>query len=283
MDNLTIKLIALDLDDTTLRSNGTLAPETKVAIERAIHKGIEIVVASGRAFTALPKEVISIPGINYAVTSNGAAVYRLPGGERVKSYDVPEEAVMKILDIARPYGEDIALEAFVDGQPYTSQGHIDDPIRYGSSPAYVGYVQKTRIPVDDIYKFSEENRKNIDSMVVVCPDADKREDIRNKIAGSAKGIRMTSSVKHLTEIIGEDAGKDSGLKYVCGELGISSRETVAVGNADNDIDMIKYAYIGAAVSNSSANCLAAADVIIGSSNENGTADFINEICDGKIK
>ncbi|MBE6020609.1 MAG: HAD family phosphatase [Clostridiales bacterium] len=283
MDNTTIRLIALDLDDTTLRSDGTLAPETKTAIERAIAEGIEIVVASGRAFTALPKEVVSIPGINYAVTSNGAAVYKLPEGKRVKAYDVPEDAVMKILDIVKPYGEDIAVEAFVDGQPYTSQGHIDDPVKYGSSPAYVGYVQKTRIPVDDIYSFSEENRKNIDSMVVVCPDAEMREEIRAKIAGSAEGVRMTTSVKHLTEIIGSDAGKDSGLKYVCAELGITARETAAVGNADNDIDMIKFAYIGAAVSNSSANCLAAADMIIGSSNDNGTADFINEICDGKIK
>ena len=38
------------------------------------------------------------------------------------------------------------------------------------------------------------------------------------------------------------------------------------------IDMIKFARIGAAVSNSSANCLEAADIVIGSSNENGTCD-----------
>ena len=283
MENTAIKLIALDLDDTTLRSDGTLAQETKEAIERAIKEGIEIVVASGRAFAALPKEVITIPGINYAVTSNGAAVYKLPDGERVKDYDVPKEAVMKILEISKPYGERIALEAFVEGQPYTSQAHVDDPVRYGSSLAYVGYVQKTRIPVEDIYKFTEENSHRIDSMVVVSPEPEIREAIRGKIAAETQGARMTSSVKHLTEIIGSDAGKDSGLRFVCEELGITYKETVAVGNADNDIDMIKFARIGAAVSNSSANCLEAADIVIGSSNDNGTANFINDICDGKVK
>lgn len=50
-----IRLIALDLDDTTLCSDGNLADKTREAIEAAISSGIEVVIASGRAFNSLPR------------------------------------------------------------------------------------------------------------------------------------------------------------------------------------------------------------------------------------
>ncbi|MEF2811530.1 MAG: HAD hydrolase family protein [Oscillospiraceae bacterium] len=66
-----IRLIALDLDDTTLCSDGNLADKTREAIEAAISSGIEVVIASGRAFNSLPRAVAEICGIRYAITSNG--------------------------------------------------------------------------------------------------------------------------------------------------------------------------------------------------------------------
>lgn len=283
MKDTGIKLIALDLDDTTLTSAGTLAEETREAIERAIEKGIEIVVASGRAFKALPDEVINIPGINYAVTSNGAAVNRLPSGERIKSYALPEKAVEGIMSIVDPYYDHVAIEAFIDGVPYSGRIHVEYPERFGCSKAYVGYIQSTRNPVEDIRRFIHENRENIDSLDVACPDPEIREEIRRNIREEIEDIHITSSVKHLTEIINSSAGKDSGLKYICDMLGMSYENTAAVGNADNDIAMIEFARIGAAVSNSSSACLEAADIIIGNNNDHSTAGFINDICDGKIK
>ena len=71
--NKKIKLIALDLDDTTLRSDASLAPETAEAIALAQSKNIEVVIASGRAFKSLPKAVLAIDGLRYAISSNGAA------------------------------------------------------------------------------------------------------------------------------------------------------------------------------------------------------------------
>lgn len=65
-----IRLIALDLDDTTLRHDSRLDSETKAAICRALDAGIEVVIASGRAFNSLPGEVCAIKGIRYAITSN---------------------------------------------------------------------------------------------------------------------------------------------------------------------------------------------------------------------
>ena len=84
MRDYKIKLIALDLDQTALRTDKSLSGRNRKALLSAIEAGIHVVIASGRSFGSLPSQVLEIPGIEYAVTSNGSAIYRLPEGERVK-------------------------------------------------------------------------------------------------------------------------------------------------------------------------------------------------------
>ena len=60
-----IKLIALDLDGTTLRKGSILSEETKIALEEAILKGINVVIATGRTFASLPECIFGIKGLEY--------------------------------------------------------------------------------------------------------------------------------------------------------------------------------------------------------------------------
>ena len=76
-----IKCIALDLDRTTLNAQGRLSDGNRKALSHAIEQGVRIVIASGRSFHTLPKDVLSVPGIEYAITSNGAAIYNIPTGK----------------------------------------------------------------------------------------------------------------------------------------------------------------------------------------------------------
>jgi len=109
-----IELAALDLDDTTLRSDGSLSDETRKAIQAAIDAGLELVIASGRSLRSLPKDVAEIPGIRYAITSNGAAAARLPDGERLVSLTLHPDTVHELIAL---FGGEL-LECFIDGQAY---------------------------------------------------------------------------------------------------------------------------------------------------------------------
>ena len=73
-----IKMIASDLDGTLLLDSRTVSARNRMALTRAAASGIEVVGASGRVLTSLPESVFRIPGIRYAITSNGAAIYRIP-------------------------------------------------------------------------------------------------------------------------------------------------------------------------------------------------------------
>ena len=82
-DSRGIKLAAFDLDDTLLLPEGTLSERARAAIEKAADLGMEIVLASGRSFSSLPAELLGMPQIHYAITSNGAAVNEVPSGKRI--------------------------------------------------------------------------------------------------------------------------------------------------------------------------------------------------------
>lgn len=77
---MAIKLIALDLDGTTLNRSGRLAARTKAALEAAIRRGVHVVIATGRTFSAVPDEVKEIEGIEYILSSNGAEIRNLQQG-----------------------------------------------------------------------------------------------------------------------------------------------------------------------------------------------------------
>ena len=70
-DNTKIQLLAIDLDGTTLRNDASLSSNVKKALEYAIQQDIFVVPCTGRALGSLSPEVTAIPGITYAVTSNG--------------------------------------------------------------------------------------------------------------------------------------------------------------------------------------------------------------------
>lgn len=270
-----IRCVALDLDRTTLNREGKLGEANRKAIEELIEKGVCVVIASGRSFHTLPADVTGIFGISYAVTSNGAAVYRVPDKRCLKRYTVSASAATAILDALR--GEEVAYEAFLDGCAYAQHDFIQDPVRYGTSVNGVEYIRSTRRPVEDITGFIKEHAGQLESMDIVVPDAGQKERLWRRIAAAAPDVYITSSVQQLIEISDRQAGKHSGLKFVTDLLGIAPESVAAFGDGDNDVDMMKFAGYGVAVANASEKCKKAARYVTKSHDEDGVAYGLRKI------
>ena len=69
-----IKMIGFDLDGTLLNSNKEISDYTRDVMREAVKQGVIILPATGRPLTGIPKPVMALPGIRYAVTANGARV-----------------------------------------------------------------------------------------------------------------------------------------------------------------------------------------------------------------
>jgi len=268
-----IKLIALDLDDTTLRSDSTLSDETLAALKMTAEAGIELVAASGRAYSSLPKSILALPNLSYAITSNGSSVYRCSDGARLISRCIPESSVREILSA---FPEGTLYECFIDGQPYCERSYMEDPAAFGCSTAYVEYVKTTRLPVDGIRRFILANADRLDALDIICPNAEIKKCVYERSLQFER-VYVTSSSPRLVEFASPEAGKGKALRELCALLGIAEDNCAAFGNGDNDADMLECAGLGVAVANATAGCRAAADLVCDSNNDNGVAQTVMEI------
>ncbi len=272
--NQKVRMLALDLDGTTLTSCNTLSQKTKHAIQKAIAGGIEIVAASGRPYGSIPESILEIEGINYIISSNGAAIHSADGKCLCRKL-IKESDVIKFLEITAEY--DLIFEAFVDGLTYTDKRYINNPLKYGCGEAYIEYVLSSHGHIDNMREFIYRHRTELDSIEIVCTDEILRKTIWQKIADIIDGLFITSSSENFIEFMAADATKSNAVKWLCRRLGISLSHTCACGNADNDADMIKSAGLGAAVKNASSLCLKYADLVVASNDNDGIAELIDII------
>lgn len=280
-----IKCIALDLDRTTLDSQGHLSEENRTAIGRAASAGVHVVVASGRSLDSLPAEITEIPGVRYAITSNGAAVYDLCERKCLRQFKMTPESVEDILrhteqgrmKIEYLEETEISYEAFIDGRAFAESRYVADPVRFGAMPQAIPYIQSTRRPIEDMRTFIREHKSELDCIDLVVKSEEMKNKLWKNLWENVSDVYITSSVKQLLEISHRDAGKESGAKFLLEYLGLTREELAAFGDGDNDSGLLKYAGIGFAVANASPECREAADEIVASNDEYGVAQGINKI------
>jgi hydroxymethylpyrimidine pyrophosphatase-like HAD family hydrolase len=217
--------------------------------------------------------VVRVPGIRYAITGNGACIYRLTDGRRLKAYLISASATMAVLEAAKPFESQVPMtyEAFLDGRAYASREYCDDPVRFGATENAIPYIRATRRPIDDIHSFIREHAGQLDSLDIVVGSEDKKREMNEAIHARTSEVYTTSSVHQLLEISDRHSGKGRALEALSQMLGIPRENTAAFGDADNDAQMLSWAGTGVAVANASDAAKAAADLVTKRHDEDGVA------------
>ena len=98
-DNIMYKFIAIDLDGTLLNSYGEISNENKEALNKAIDKGVQIVLTSGRISKAIEYISNQIGRNNYLISGNGTTIYDLKNGVEIYNKCMSRETALKIIEI----------------------------------------------------------------------------------------------------------------------------------------------------------------------------------------
>lgn len=114
-------------------------------------------------------------------------------------------------------------------------------------------------------------------MNLIIPNAGLYQKLEEMLKQD-KMIYITSAASYRMEISHRDSGKTAGLGYVLDRLGILREQTMAFGDGDNDAGMLKWAGVGIAMANGTKMCKEAADKITASSQEDGVARILEQIC-----
>lgn len=283
-----IRMIALDLDGTTLDRKMRVTERTVQAIGEAAGRGVQVVISTGRTYHTLPEQLQEISGLDYAVTSNGAVINKLKTGEVIYRNCLPREAVEQAAEIFRREGIGccgssiqanhenmgrVSIEVFTEGDAFMERRELEDIRENGSSYRNAFYVSTTRKPADGIVDFMLDHRDQIENICLNFPDISWRPVWRERMS-VLPGVTLTTSLPHNMEIGGKNTSKAEALRFLMNKFGISEKQLMACGDSPNDASMIQLAGLGIVMGNSSEEMKKMADYVAESNESDGVAKAI---------
>ena len=268
-----IRMIALDLDGTTLTSDRKISRRTREVFERCREKGVHVVVSTGRVFTALPEDVKAIRGIEYAITSNGAHINEIASGKSIYDDYLSAAAVDEVAKLYREL--DAEIEVFFDGQAFIAEDYYNDIREHGLEYRSAEYVLWSRRPVSDVAALMLSNRDRIENVNFCFSSIEALEQNRAAVTAIPEAT-ITSSFQTNLEVGGPNTSKKKALIELMKRLGIEREQLMCCGDAPNDIQMIEYAGLGVAVGNAWGGTKDHADYITGTNDEDGVAQAIEK-------
>ena len=264
------QLIALDIDGTLLDSKKQVAPETLEAIRRAARAGKTVVYDTGRATVELDELIALIPEIRWAIFSSGAGLYDIQENAWHRLRPIPAEQVRAVAALAAT--KDLMPQIVVKDQDIIQQSHLEH-LEYYNMGIYRPLYERTMTTVPDIFEVFRTREKEI--LKINLYHADARERIRTREQLAPLGMETIYSEISSVECSAAGVDKGSGLEALCRHLGIPREASVAVGDAENDLPMIRAAGLGVAMGNAIDAVRAAADVVVADADHGGCAEAIS--------
>ena len=271
-----IKLIALDLDGTLFNREGIITQACKAELNRAAAQGVKIVISTGRPFNGLPFEQIKDTAIEYALTTNGASVYKIEGKECLYEDGMDVETILPLLDWILE--KEIHIDIYMDGVGFTPVRCRENIGRLAVPESLRKYMIETRTTVEDLKSYVSDCGKKIQKINLnFYPQSDGtylHRDETLQYLKANKDITVVGGGFNNFEISKAGVSKREGLSFLANYLGTALAHTMAMGDSENDLSMINAAGIGVAMENATDDVKVVANYITASNEADGVAKAV---------
>ncbi len=261
---MTIKLVALDLDDTLLDNTQTVSPRTKKAIIQAVAQGVTVTLATGRMYSsAVPyarQLGLDVPIITY----NGGLIRSSLSEETLFHQPIDSGVTSRVMALFRERGW--YIQSYLEDVLYVRE--LDE-----NAKLYERVSGIKAVPVGDrLYSLP-----GVPTKLLAMAKPEKLQQIY-EIVQDAFGddLYITFSKPTYLEMTHPTVNKGRALEFLAARLNISREEVMAVGDSNNDLDMLKYAGWGVAMGNASEKVRAAAQAVTSGNDADGVAEAIEK-------
>lgn len=241
--------IFFDVDETLVchKSNQVCA-STRAALDELAKKGILRVVATGRHLSELDTLPVSDIAFDGYITLNGQLCYdgnkNLTFGNAIEG---PQKDALVRLFAEKPF----PIMLIEKDRMYIN--YIDERVLEAQNAMSAWIPQVGSYGGETIYQ------------AVAFVDPDQKEMLTDLLPGCHVTYWNTWAV----DIVPGCAGKVSGICRFLEENGIDRENTMAFGDGENDMDMLKFVKLGVAVGNADDSVKQAADYVTASIDQDG--------------
>ena len=264
-------LICTDLDGTLYKRDKTISDENKEAIDYFKREGGSFTFITGRMpYYSLGAFDAVRPNVAFGCV-NGGGLYDGTEGYYIWTRELPLDALELVRLIDEKFPE-VGIQLCGFERTYFAK----------ENETTVRFRRVTGVPENpcDYRNFNEKLGKIIFST-----------DIEEELLGVERALRshakacefdFVRSERTLFEILPKGVDKGLALLKLSEHLGIDIRRTIAVGDYDNDIAMLRAAGLGVAVANACKRAIEAADMVTVSNEEHAISKIISGLDDGTI-
>lgn len=245
--------VFLDIDGTLISNSFEIPERNKKAIAAAREKGHKVFINTGRSWGNIPPVLMEQFDVDGIVAGSGVMITL--GGETVFQMSMSKDLVRRLTGYAFAHRE----------YWYIFEG------------------------LKNIYAVSNDIRKRADYQIPLEKPEDYVLMNDDEIQVIAMGIKVPEDFKKCfkdeitvfqfdtyADCVIKGVNKAKGIEKVLELTGIKKENTIAIGDSNNDFDMINYAGIGVAMANSQQSILDIADYVTASAKDCGVAQAIEK-------
>lgn len=280
------KLLALDLDGTTLNSKLEILPQVQRAITAAQERGVTVTLATGRMFGATLPYAQRLNAHGPLICYQGGLIRHSQTGEVYHHTAVPGALAAEAIELL--LAADLFVIAYIDERLWVARQRPELDMYLDWHPEHPEVVidpnMAGTIANASIARLLTQAASGLDpdlSTTVVAnpptkllfvaePDVVGRELMRltAHFAGRLSVFRSHALFGELTPL---GVNKGAALAQLAAQLGIAREQVIAIGDHENDLDMLRWAGLGLAMGNAIPEVKAIADAVIPSVDEAGVA------------
>ena len=234
------ELVALDLDGTTIDHDLIIQDAVREAVAEARAQGVRVTIATGRQYVAaLP--FATILGITEPLICHQGALIRNPLDDTILHHQT------------MPAGEAAEAAAALQEAGVFTMAYVDERMHIAGRAPELDYYLRFHpegtevVIVPDLPAFLATTAPT--KLLFVAEGPVVEEQLARLSARFAHRIALTRSHERFGELTALGVSKGVALAHLARSLGIAQERTVAIGDQENDLAMIRWAGLGLAMGN----------------------------------
>ncbi len=263
------KIVFVDLDGTLKNNNQKISIRNKEIIEKLFDIGILVVFTTGRPLNYTISLSKQFSASNYVISSNGAEIYNYFNKKIIYNSIISNEVLIKLNELIKKYNLFFIANCLL--KSYTNKDFGDPGKKIINSLEDIFDEKISQLIVES---YDIESMKKFKKELINIPDI--------KISNKSRNPKDSNKILFY-DITNKDVSKGNAIKILCDYLKIDINKTMAIGDSDNDIEMLQVSNVKIAMSNATDNLKKVANFVTLSNDQEGVAVVLEQLYDELIR
>ena len=264
------RLLAVDMDGTTLNSRHELSMENQKTIKRLSETGVKVIIMTGRMYSSALKYYRLLELDTLIASYNGARIHDCDGNLVYKK-ELSKDIISRLSKLPDLYENNVLPLFFIDEKLFVPWKD-ENTLEYESRTGIKAEIDK------DLLEKSFESTK----FLLSSTNYDYLEFLKKNVIDSfGNEIYVTNSMPRYVEVLNREVSKGRALRFCADYYNIPLEQCVVMGDNNNDLEMFIPEVYKVAVENAEENLKECADMITYSNDKDGVGCAIRKIFFGE--